>query len=324
MKSYLYSFLSLIIPVIFFAQSSKDKTIYLDSLFIETKQQDYKYYMIVKDYDNRKSDYSITRYYTSGKIESQGISKSRDYFLKKGEIISYYENENMKSIMLFSDNFPAGKCEFWYENGIKKLDGEYILSIEDDKTKKSNLTVINSWDKNNVQTTINGDGDYEDDESFEDMNSYLVSISNGKVKNGLKDGIWIGSNSRRNFTFSENYENGKLISGESIDSNNEKHFHTVIEKMADYKYGIDKFRNYVAKNYRVPEEMGLNGKIFATFIIDPNGKLINPTIIRGIGFKADNELIRVLSESKDWIPGENRGIKTRFKFTFPITIQSPQ
>lgn len=322
MKSYLYSFLFLLIPVILVAQSSKDKTIYLDSLFRQTKEKDYKYYMIVEDYKTIQQEYFITRYYLSGKMESKGISESREFFQKKGEITSYYENENIKSTILYRDRYALGKCEFWYENGIKKMEGEYIISIEEDKTKKSNLKVINSWDKNNVQTVINGDGDYEDDDSFGGLTESLVTISNGKVKNGLKKGIWIGSNSRRHFTFSENYENGKFISGESIDSNNEKHFYTSIEKMAEPPYGIDKFRQYVGINFRMPDDFRGGGKIFTSFIIDENGKIIDPTIIRGINNNVDKEAIRVLLKYVNWIPGEIRGIKSKFLFDLPIAIRS--
>lgn len=321
MKSYLYSFLFLLIPVILVAQSSKDKTIYLDSLFRQTKEKDYKYYMIVEDYKTIQQEYFITRYYLSGKMESKGISESREFFQKKGEITSYYENENIKSTILYRDRYAHGKCEFWYENGIKKMEGEYIISIEEDKTKKSNLKVINSWDKNNVQTVINGDGDYEDDESFEKEWTYLSAISKGAVKNGLKDGVWIGSSSRPNFKFLENYEKGQFISGESIDSNNEKHFYTTIEKAPEAPYGIDTFRRYIGINFRMPNDAPRGGgKIFTTFIIDENGKMINPTVVKGIGDTMDKEAIRVLSKYVNWIPGEIRGIKTRFLFSLPISI----
>lgn len=320
MKYILYTLLLLIIPTIFFAQSSKDKTLFLDSLFVKTTKDDYKYYMVVKDYKIKKEEYLITRYFLSGKTESKGISESRDSFQRKGEVITYYENENVKSSISFKDGHPIGKCEFWHENGIKKLEGEYVLSIEDDNTKKSNLKVINSWDKNNIQIAINGDGDYEDDESFENMNSYLVSSSNGKIKNGFKDGIWIGLNINRNFTFSEIYENGKFISGESIDAKNEKHFYTAIEKMPEPQYGINNFRQYVAINFRLPDVEGLVGTIFTTFIIDENGKLINPTAIKGLRYDVDKEAVRVFSNYVDWIPGEHRGVKTQFKYVFPIKI----
>ncbi len=324
MRSKLYSFLFLLIPVILFAQSSKDRTIYLDSLFKETTLEDHKYYMIVKDYERKKSEYFITRYYFSGQIECKGNSESKDSFRKKGEIISYYENEIIKSTVFYNDNNPVGKYSYWYENGNKKLEGEFILSKENEETEKSKLKVLNFWDKNNIQTVTNGNGDFEDDDNFEGMGSFLVSVSNGKVKNGFKDGIWIGKNSKRNFTFTENYENGKFISGESIDSNNEKHFYTTIQKMPDYKYGINNFRSYVMRNFRVPEGPGNSGKIFATFTIDEFGKLNNPTIVRGIGFRADNEAIRVLSKSLDWIPAECRGIKVQCLFALPISVQSPQ
>jgi hypothetical protein len=277
--------------------------------------------MVVKDYKIKKEEYLITRYFLSGKTESKGISESRDYFQRKGEVITYYENENIKSSIYFKDGNPIGKCEFWHENGIKKLEGEYVLSIEDDKTKKSNLKVINSWDKNNIQTVNNGDGDYEEDESFENMNSYLVSTSNGKIKNGIKDGIWIGSNINRKFTFSEIYENGKFVSGESIDVNNEKHFYETIDKMPEPKYGLNNFLNYLGINFQLPvKEVIGGGQIFTVFIINENGKLINPSIMRGLRYDVDKEAIRVLSNYVDWIPGENRGVKARFKYVLPIKI----
>ncbi|MBM6498517.1 hypothetical protein H9X54_004280 [Flavobacterium macrobrachii] len=148
------------------AQSSKDKTIYLDSLFFPTTKKEFKYYMIVEDYKNTKPEYFITIYYASGKIESKGYSKSKDFFKKKGEIISYYENETIKSTIFFEDNFPNGKCVLYFENGEKKMEGRYLLTTDIGGKRKSKLRIENAWNIDKLQVVTDGTGDYEEDEFF--------------------------------------------------------------------------------------------------------------------------------------------------------------
>lgn len=300
-----------------FAQQLNDKVVYLDSLFVETYKDDYKYYKIIKDYHLDKSEYLVTQYYKTGNIESQGLSTNKDFFYKNGEIISFYENGNKKEQINYVENIPNGKCEFWYENGNKKLEGEYLSTGNENPTFKIN----NYWDIDNVQKVIDGNGDYTDDQNFDNHIGNSSTISKGKVKNGFKDGIWVGSNKKEKFTFEENYQNEEFVSGSSIDENNIKHDYNVIALKPMIKGGMTTFYKFVAKNFKVPDDLKVNGKVIVQFIIDVDGKITNLKVVKSLQKEADDEAVRVIEKFESFSPAEIRGIKVKCIYYLPISLQ---
>lgn len=97
-----------------------------------------------------------------------------------------------------------------------------------------------------------------------------------------------------------------------------------IEVKPAFPGGMDKFYKYVGNNYRTPEEEGLKGKVYVTFVVEKDGSLTDIKVIRDIGFGTGKEAIRVLKSSPRWVPGEQNGKKVRVLYSLPITIQSPE
>ena len=95
-----------------------------------------------------------------------------------------------------------------------------------------------------------------------------------------------------------------------------------IEVKPDFPGGLEKFYKFVANNYRTPEEEGLKGKVFITFVVEKDGSLTDIKVIRDIGYGTGKEAIRVLKSSPRWNPGEQNGKKVRVLYSLPITIQS--
>ncbi|RTZ02358.1 energy transducer TonB [Flavobacterium bomense] len=95
-----------------------------------------------------------------------------------------------------------------------------------------------------------------------------------------------------------------------------------IEVKPDFPGGIEKFYKYVGNNYQTPEEDGLNGKVYVTFVVEKDGSLTDIKVIRDIGYGTGKEAIRVLKKSPRWSPGEQNGKKVRVLYSLPITIQT--
>lgn len=95
-----------------------------------------------------------------------------------------------------------------------------------------------------------------------------------------------------------------------------------IEVKPDFPGGINKFYKYVGDNYQTPEEDGLNGKVYVTFVVEKDGSLTDIKVIRDIGYGTGKEAIRVLKKSPRWSPGEQNGKKVRVLYSLPITIQT--
>lgn len=95
-----------------------------------------------------------------------------------------------------------------------------------------------------------------------------------------------------------------------------------IEVKPEFPGGINKFYAFVGKNYQPPEEEGLKGKIFISFVVEKDGSLTDIKVIRDIGYGTGKEAIRVLKASPRWNPGEQNGKKVRVLYSLPITIQT--
>ena len=95
-----------------------------------------------------------------------------------------------------------------------------------------------------------------------------------------------------------------------------------IEVKPDFPGGMDKFYKFVGNNYKTPEEEGLKGKVYVTFVVEKDGSLTDIKVLRDIGYGTGAEAIRVLKKCPRWTPGEQNGKKVRVLYSLPITIQS--
>jgi antitoxin component YwqK of YwqJK toxin-antitoxin module len=303
----------LLISKIAFSQEANDKIIYLDSLWKETTKEDYKYYRIIKDYNLEKEEYTFEDYFKSGKIQMRGKSESKDYLTKKGEFNFYFENGTLKKTIFYENGRPKGTYLEWYDNGQKCMEAEYIT---DDKNLTSDLKIQNYWDKKNVQKVIDGNGELEEKSAQEN--------ASGKIKNGLKDGVWTGENKNFNITYTETYLDGKLKNGVSIDSLKMEHPYTELFLQPRPMKGLQHFYKYIAKKFNIPKNSSnINGKIILGFIIDKDGSIADLKIIKSINPDLDEEAKRLVSEYPDWSCGVFRGVKIKTSYAIPIKIQTP-
>lgn len=320
MKSILFAVLFLLIPKIVISQVSEtkelilsptDNFIYLDSTNSETKLKNYAYIRVIKDSKLPLKSYTVQEYYRSGEIRMEGTSTNKNGNSKEGILTYYHKNGNKKSLTNYVKGRVNGIDLEWYENGAKKLEGE---NIEDEKKKISQLKINQFWDLNGVQKVADGNGFFEDKDKNES--------SKGEIKNGLKEGVWEGSFNKSKCSYRETYKEGNLISGESVDENKISYKYTEVEKRPEYKSGIMNFYHYVSKNYRMPNVQGLKGKVYVTFVVDKDGKIVEPKVLSDLGYGTGEEAIRILKNCDEWIPGEQRGRKVRCTYSLPINIQS--
>lgn len=313
MKTTLVAFLFLLIPKLSISQSSSiDRKIYLDSTWNETTSENYKYYRIIKDYYSDKDLYLIKDYYKTGVLQMEGTSRTKDANSKEGEFVFYYENGSKKAVTNYMKSRPNGKNSEWYENGNKKLEREYI---EDEKKRTTQIKINQFWDTNGVQKVVDGNGFFEDQGESES--------EKGEIKNGLKEGPWEGSSTKFSSNFKENYINGKLISGKSIDKNGKTYNYTEAEVAPEPKNGIMDFYKFIAKNYKIPNYLpkGVRGKVYITFVVNKDGKIVEPRILKDLGFGTGQEAERVITAYDGFTSGEQRGQKVRCTYSIPISIQ---
>lgn len=98
--------------------------------------------------------------------------------------------------------------------------------------------------------------------------------------------------------------------------------YTAVEVKPDFPGGIQKFYDFVGKNYRVPEGEDLKGKVFVQFVVERDGSLTDIKVLRDLGYGTGKEAIRVLQKSPKWKPGIQNGRPVRVLYSLPISIVS--
>ena len=187
------------------------KKIFLDSLNHETTSPNFTYTRVITNYSQKATRYVVTDFYKNGRKKMTGATLDRDILKKDGEFICYYKNGAKESVVNYSEDHKSGKEISWYENQSKKWEKQHFW---DPKSKKFQTLILNFWDTNKNQTVVDGNGEYEETDG---------SITQkGVIKDGLKEGIWLGNDTSNKTTFTDNYNMGILISGVSTDENNVK------------------------------------------------------------------------------------------------------
>ena len=98
----------------------------------------------------------------------------------------------------------------------------------------------------------------------------------------------------------------------------------VVEQMPEYPGGQAALFEYISKNMKYPEDAAkkkVEGKVYVTFVVDPDGKITDVSLMRKVFPSLDAEAIRVISGMPNWIPGKQRGQAVRVKYTVPIVFR---
>ena len=85
----------------------------------------------------------------------------------------------------------------------------------------------------------------------------------------------------------------------------------------------EKINKHIRKNFRYPEiaqEMGIQGRVYVSFIIGKDGKVIMVQP-RGPNKNLEKEAQRIIERLPQMIPGKQRGKAVRVPYSIPITFR---
>ena len=97
--------------------------------------------------------------------------------------------------------------------------------------------------------------------------------------------------------------------------------YTKVDTLPNFKGGLKAFGSFLAQNLKYPKvakDNKIEGRVFARFVVEKDGKLSQIKIVRGIGGGCDEETMRVLKLSPKWNPGTNKGKQVRVQYTVPV------
>jgi len=94
-----------------------------------------------------------------------------------------------------------------------------------------------------------------------------------------------------------------------------------VEQMPEYPGGEAALRQFLASNVKYPDDAvksGTQGKVFVKFVVNKDGKVVNPKIARSVSPSIDKEALRVVSIMPNWTPGKQSGKNVAVEYTVPI------
>ena len=98
----------------------------------------------------------------------------------------------------------------------------------------------------------------------------------------------------------------------------------VVEQPAEYPGGLESMMKFIVKNMKYPavaRRMGVEGAVYISFVVDREGKISDPQVIKGISTECDQEALRVIKQMPPWKPGKQNGKAVKSRFVLPIKFK---
>ena len=98
----------------------------------------------------------------------------------------------------------------------------------------------------------------------------------------------------------------------------------VVEEMPEFPGGMAECLKFLGKNIKYPtiaQENGVQGRVIVQFVVNQDGSIVDPVVVRSVDPYLDKEALRVIKTMPKWKPGKQRGKAVRVKYTVPVTFK---
>ena len=98
----------------------------------------------------------------------------------------------------------------------------------------------------------------------------------------------------------------------------------VVEDQPEFPGGTAALLEYLRKNIKYPaicRENNIQGRVLVTFIVNKDGAIVEPEVVKSVNPSLDKEALRVISTMPNWKPGSQRGKPVRVKYTVPVNFR---
>jgi protein TonB len=105
--------------------------------------------------------------------------------------------------------------------------------------------------------------------------------------------------------------------GDKVDP---KVIYDVVDVVPEPMGGMAGWSKFLQHNLRYPDT-DAQGRVFVSFVVEPDGSLSNIKILKGVSPELDAEALRVIRMAPKWKPGKQGGQPVRVQFNIPINFQ---
>jgi len=116
----------------------------------------------------------------------------------------------------------------------------------------------------------------------------------------------------------------KYVPVEVEEEPEEQQIFQVVEEMPEFPGGMAECLKFLGKNIKYPtisQENGVQGKVIVQFVVNKDGSIVDPVVVRSVDPYLDKEALRVIKTMPKWKPGKQRGKAVRVKYTVPVTFK---
>ena len=76
--------------------------------------------------------------------------------------------------------------------------------------------------------------------------------------------------------------------------------------------------SFISKNLEIPQKSEETGSVYINFSVDERGKVVEPSILRGLSNEQNEAAMLVIKAMPDWEPARLNGNPTKVQMTLPI------
>ena len=115
-----------------------------------------------------------------------------------------------------------------------------------------------------------------------------------------------------------------VVEEPKVEKHEPEQIFVAVEQPAEFKGGMGALMKWLGNNIRYPEaaqQNGVQGRVVVKFVVEKDGSVSQPTILKGVDKDLDQEAIRVVKRMPKWQPGKNIGQPVRSYFQLPVTFK---
>jgi len=144
----------------------------------------------------------------------------------------------------------------------------------------------------------------------------IPEFKNDNYYGGIKNGVLEILNECTSVTNKESIEQPKM----------EGPIYQLVDEPPTFPDGDVALHKWLEENMKYPEEakkLGIQGHVYTTFVIEPDGSKSNVVVVRGIGTGCDEEAIRLVKAMPKWSPGKQHGqpVRVQYNLSIKFTLQ---
>jgi TonB family protein len=267
-----------------FAQTEPKIVEYFDKNWEVTEfKENAIYYRTI---DKQAGKFLVKDFYVStNTLQMEALCSSINPNVQDGPATWYYANGEKQREGFYKEGSPVGLHKSYHENGVQQ---EEVIHRE-----KKQL-VAQHWTETGQPLLFHGSG-------------LLIAPASESV-----------------LAYHTEFRDSVMQCAYSVSIDNQDTVYALAEETATYRGGMPAFYRGLSQGLIYPKyarRRGIEGKVFIQFIVDKEGTLTNPKVIKGIGGGCDEAALEACLKQRGWLPGRHKGKPVKTRMTLPVIFK---